>query len=356
VKSYVIRSLIIKLKILLFINELSFFTLTLKPERGIIMSGKISITADIFDNEDQKLLRNCTLCPRECNVNRFEGAYGFCRADAGLNIASICIHKGEEPPVSGPHGICNIFFTGCNLKCLYCQNYDISRPGSGNRQQSMDLETALDIIEEVLSKDIKAVGFVSPSHVVPQVKALIRGLNSRGLKPVTVYNTNGYDKPETLRGIGELIDVWLPDYKYASEETASHYSDAGDYPEVALKALKEMYYQQGSSFLTDDAGQVERGILLRHLVLPGSVEESKNVLRKIAEELSTGIHLSLMSQYHPISHVKSHPILGRPLFKEEYASVVMEMEKLGFRNGWVQDMDSYENFQPDFSKEHPFED
>jgi putative pyruvate formate lyase activating enzyme len=320
------------------------------------MTDKKYLTADIFDNEDQKLLTDCTLCPRECRVNRFEEADGYCGADAGLNIASICIHRGEEPPISGPNGICNIFFAVCNLRCIYCQNHDISRPGSGCRQHTMDLKTALDIIEEILSKGIKAVGFVSPSHVVPQVKAIIKGLNSRGLKPITVYNTNGYDKPETLRTIGKMIDVWLPDFKYATAETASEYSDAGDYPEVALKAIKEMYYQKGSSLISDESGTAERGILLRHLVLPGHAEESKKVLRIIAEKISPGIHLSLMSQYHPTHHVRNHPILNRPLYKKEYESVIEEMGKLGFRNGWIQDMNSFENYRPDFSKEHPFED
>jgi putative pyruvate formate lyase activating enzyme len=319
------------------------------------MSGKKYKTADIFDNEDVDLLSDCTLCPRECRVNRFEAGEGFCGADSGLNIASICIHKGEEPPISGSYGICNIFFAGCNLRCVYCQNFDISRPGSNCRQHPMDLKTALDVIEEILSKGIKAVGFVSPSHVVPQVKAIIRGLNSRGLKPVTVYNTNGYDKSETIRSISEMIDVWLPDYKYVNRATALEYSDAGDYPEIALKALKKMYYHNGSSFPTDETGQAVKGMLIRHLVLPGHVQESKNVLRIIAEELSPGVHLSLMSQYHPTYHVKNHPVLNRPLYKKEYEEVVEEMEKLGFRNGWVQDMDSFENHRPDFSKKNPFE-
>jgi putative pyruvate formate lyase activating enzyme len=319
------------------------------------MSNNKFVSHKIYDNDDQKLLMECTLCPRECRVNRFEKADGFCGADAGLNIASICIHRGEEPPINGPDGICNIFFAGCNLRCQYCQNYDISRAGSGCRHNPLELKTALDIIEDILSEGIKAVGFVSPSHVVPQVKAIIRGLNSRGIKPVTVYNTNGYDKPETLRSIGEMIDVWLPDYKYVSSAIAMEYSDAADYPEVALKALKEMYYQKGSSLVTDEEGRAEKGILLRHLVLPGHVQESKNVLNSIAEELSAGIHLSLMSQYHPTYNVKNHPVLNRPLYKKEYDSVVKEMEELGFRNGWVQDMDSFENYQPDFRKKHPFE-
>ena len=319
------------------------------------MSGGQSIKREIFDVKDQELLADCTLCPRECSVNRFGGADGYCGTDAGLNIASICIHRAEEPPISGPSGICNIFFAGCNLRCRYCQNYDISRSRSFIGKDYEELGKVLDIIEDILSQDVRAVGFVSPSHVVPQVRAIIKGLNSRGLKPVTVYNTNGYDKPETIRSLREMIDVWLPDFKYNSAKISSDYSDAVDYPEISFRALKEMYHLKGSSLITDDEGRAVKGILIRHLVLPGHTEESKEVLNKLAEGLSRGIHLSLMSQYHPTINVKNDPVLKRSLYKMEYESVVGEMERLGFRNGWVQDMDSNENYRPDFSKKHPFE-
>jgi putative pyruvate formate lyase activating enzyme len=311
--------------------------------------------ADIFNKEEQELLSHCTLCPRECGVNRFEGGGGFCRMDAGMNIASICIHKGEEPSISGPHGICNIFFSGCNLRCIFCQNHEISQPGLDCRKNTAKLQETLDAVERILSNGIRAVGFVSPSHVVPQVKAIIRGLHARGLKPVTVYNTNSYDKPEVIESLEGIIDVYLPDYKYVTAAIAKKYSDSADYPEVALKALKKMYWQKGSTLPVDNEGRAENGILIRHLVLPGHVEESKKVLRSIAEELSTGMHISLMSQYHPTPFVKSHPVLNRTLYKAEYKSVAEAMENLGFRNGWIQDLDSYKNYMPDFRKENPFE-
>jgi putative pyruvate formate lyase activating enzyme len=309
----------------------------------------------IYNKEEQALLSNCMLCPRECRVNRFEACDGYCGTDAGMNISSICIHHGEEPPISGPDGICNIFFSGCNLRCIYCQNYDISRTDSECRRNSPSLEETIDEIERILSRGIKAVGFVSPSHVVPQIKAIIRGLNERGLKPVTVYNTNGYDKAETIESLEGLIDIYLPDLKYVTPEISKELSDASDYPVIAIKALKKMYHQKGSVLHLDKAGRAERGILIRHLVLPGRTEESKKVLRVIAEELSTGVHISLMSQYHPIPFVKDHPDLNRSLYKSEYESVAEAMENLGFRNGWIQDMDSYLNYRPDFRKENPFE-
>ena len=219
----------------------------------------------------------------------------------------------------------------------------------------MNLEEVLDQIVKILSEGIPAVGFVSPSHVVPQVKTIIRGLNLRGYKPITVYNTNGYDKLETIRSLSGMIDVYLPDYKYVTKKIASEYSDASDYPETALKSIKEMYYQKGSTLLMDENGRAENGLLIRHLVLPGHDEESKNVLVSIAEELSPGIHLSLMSQYHPTAQVRHHPVLNRPLYKTEYEAVVEKMEALGFRNGWVQDRESNLNYRPDFRKENPFE-
>jgi len=311
--------------------------------------------ADIYDRNDRLILENCTLCPRECRINRFDGGTGYCGTDAGLNIARVCMHRGEEPVISGKEGICNIFFAGCNLHCLYCQNHEISHNWSATENIGLDLEEVLDRIVKILSEGIPAVGFVSPSHVVPQVKAIINGLNARGYKPITVYNTNGYDKLETIRSLSGLIDVYLPDYKYVTKRIASEYSDASDYPETALKAIKEMYYQKGSTLLTDENGRAENGLIIRHLILPGHAEESKNVLVSIADELSPGVHLSLMSQYYPTAQVRHHPVLNRPLYKAEYEAVAEAMEALGFRNGWVQDMDSNLNYRPDFNKENPFE-
>lgn len=308
-----------------------------------------------YTGEEIVQLSSCTLCPRECRINRFDEGSGYCGMDAGMNIASICIHRGEEPPISGQGGICNIFFAGCNLRCIYCQNHEISRPDTNIPGIINDPEEALDLIGRILSEGISTIGFVSPSHMVPQVKAIIRGLRSRGLDQVKVYNTNGYDKPETIDGLEGYIDVWLPDYKYVSPALALRYSDADDYPDVALKALKRMYYQTGSPLHLSENGTAERGILVRHLVLPGQGEESKAVLRSLAGEISTGLHLSLMSQYHPVPAVMKNPELNRSLQQEEYYSVVDEMHRLGFRNGYVQDMDSYLNYRPDFRKEHPFE-
>lgn len=309
----------------------------------------------MYDKEGMELLAKCTLCPRNCRADRINGRPGYCGTGAGLSIASVCIHMGEEPVIGGLKGICNIFFAGCNLHCSFCQNHEISRsfvrlPGTYNQY-----ETLIDKIEGYMEEGAGSVGFVSPSHAVPQMKAIVKGLHQRGLKPVIVYNTNGYDKPETLRSLSDTVDVYLPDFKYVSPVLSKKYSDAADYPVVALRALKEMYWQKGSSLITDDEGKALSGLVIRHLVLPGHTEESIAVLEMIAEELSTGVHISIMSQYHPTGRVKDDINLGRPLYREEYSRVVEAMEKLGFRNGWVQDLGSNINYRPDFSREHPFE-
>lgn len=310
---------------------------------------------DYYEPDDIKMLSHCTLCPRECRTDRFKGSTGYCRSDAGTNIASICIHRGEEPSISGPDGICNIFFSGCNLRCAFCQNHEISRKEESWGKRVFGFKEALEIITGMLDQGIRAVGFVSPSHVVPQVRAIIKALHIRGYKPIMIYNTNTYDKKETITRLNGIIDVYLPDYKYTSSEIAEEFSDASDYPEIALKAIKEMYYQKGSVLMTDNEGRAENGMLIRHLIMPGHTCESIKVLRSIADEISTGVSISLMSQYHPTELVKDHPVLGRSLYTTEYEVVATEMDSLGFRNGWIQDIESHNNYRPDFNWEHPFE-
>jgi putative pyruvate formate lyase activating enzyme len=308
-----------------------------------------------YTEGETALLSCCTLCPRECKVNRFEGGGGYCGMDAGLNIASICIHRGEEPPISGPEGICNIFFAGCNMHCIYCQNHEISSQSAAPVQSYVSPDIVTDRISTLLSDKVRTLGFVSPSHMVPQMNVIIRALHKRGLKPVIVYNTNGYDKQEVIDSLKDVVSIFLPDFKYASTETAFEYSDTLNYPASALRALKRMYYHKGSSLLTDAEGRALSGLLIRHLILPGKTDESIRALEIIGEELSPGIHLSLMAQYHPEKYVKEHVLLSRMITSDEYLKVASAMERLGFRNGYIQDLKSSVNYNPDFSKEHPFE-
>jgi len=288
-------------------------------------------------------------------VNRFEGGNGYCGIDAGFSIASICIHRGEEPVISGFRGICNIFFTNCNLQCVYCQNHQISNTGISRNSSRMDPEEIARQVIVFLEKGIRLVGFVSPSHFIPQMKVIIDAVTKEGYKPVWVYNSNGYDKVDTLKTLEGLIDVYLPDFKYMDPGLSLSLSGAADYPSVAAAAIREMYRQKGSALHLSDENMASSGIIIRHLVLPGSIENSRKVLKFIAQEISPRLHISLMSQYYPTAGVSDHPLLKRGLYPEEYQNVIDEMEVLGLDYGWVQKMESAGEYRPDFERQHPFE-
>lgn len=300
-------------------------------------------------------LRDCTCCPRDCHADRFSPALGFCQSGTGFSVGSVCAHRGEEPVISGEAGICNIFFTRCNMQCVYCQNHQISRRREAIEEERLKLPELVERIEGILDLGSHAVGFVSPSHFVPQVEVLMNALAARGRRPVYVYNTSSYDKAETIRSLEGRIDVWLPDLKYLDESLGRTYSHTPGYPAFACQAILEMFRQKGSNVWLDDSGRITSGLIIRHLVLPGQVENSKQVLRWIADELSPSVHVSLMSQYHPTPWVADHPHLGRTLHPSEYDEVREEFERLGFYRGWVQEMESASNYRPDFTCEHPFE-
>jgi putative pyruvate formate lyase activating enzyme len=261
----------------------------------------------------------------------------------------------RSPVISGKKGICNIFFTNCNLQCLYCQNYQISRNITANPSYFYTLERVIEEILLCLNPGCEAVGFVSPTQFTPHVHAIIDALHERNIHPVTVYNTNGYDKPGVLQSFEEKIDVYLPDLKYLNPRLAKSYSDAEDYPGVAKQSIKEMYRQKGSTVVINDNGQAIKGMIIRHLVLPGLADESINVLRWIATEISTSVYISLMAQYSPTAGVMNDPLLHRKLTAEEYNQVVAEMELLGFYNGWIQEIESSERYNPDFAQDNPFD-
>lgn len=299
-------------------------------------------------------LHHCQICPRRCGVDRFAGPVGFCRTDAGYAIAAITLHRGEEPVLSGGKGICNVFFNHCNLRCRYCQNFQISRNESPIKTAGRSLPSLVEEITCLLDTGVRHLGFVSPSHMVVQMLAIIAEVRRRGYRPVIVYNTNGYDRVETLRLLEEVVDVYLPDCKYQDPVLAAQWSATADYPEIAALALAEMYRQKGNLLHLADDGLVERGLIVRHLVLPGAVANSLAVLRLLAKTLSPRITLSLMSQYRPIAAVADRPPLNRQLLPAEYARVVEEMEKLGFTEGWVQDFASADCYNPDFDRDAPF--
>ncbi|MDR2549289.1 MAG: radical SAM protein [Desulfobulbus sp.] len=301
-------------------------------------------------------LQSCRICPRVCGCDRTDGDHGFCRTDAGMNIAAITLHRGEEPAISGPQGICNVFFAHCNLQCRFCQNHQISGNHRPVPTAFHSPEQAAEAIAAILETGVHRLGFVSPSHMVPQMVAIIAAVRRRGFRPIVVYNSNGYDQVRTLRALEEWIDVYLPDCKYGNPHLARTLSGAADYPEVAAAALTEMYRQKGNILHLDDNGQAERGLIVRHLVLPGAVANSLQVLRFLAHELSPRLTLSLMAQYQPTAAMDNCPPLNRPLAPAEYEQVVAELERLGFTNGWLQDMASAGHYNPDFSRPTPFSD
>ncbi len=299
-------------------------------------------------------LYKCRLCPRQCGINRLAGATGFCQTGAGCSIAAITPHRGEEPVLSGDQGICNVFFGHCNLQCCFCQNHQISRNEYAITGADWSPAQTAEAIIPFLATGIQRLGFVSPSHVVPQMVAIINELRQRGHTPVIVYNSNGYDQVETLRVLEDWVDIYLPDYKYSDPLLAAQLSGAPDYPHVAAKALIEMYRQKGALLHLDDQGMAQRGLIVRHLVLPGAVENSVGALRFLAEALSPRITLSLMSQYQPTATMAKWAPFNRGILPAEYALVVAEMERLGMTEGWIQDCASAHCYNPDFDQASPF--
>ncbi len=300
-------------------------------------------------------LRNCKICPRRCNADRFSPKKGYCKAGAGFSISSICIHRGEEPVISGSRGICNVFFTHCNLQCVYCQNWQISDNTIDHSADEMPLEEVLEQIVRILRSGINILGFVSPGHFIPQVKVIVNALGHLGYRPTIVYNSNGYDDVGQLKLLEGMVDVYLPDFKYLDPELSRRYSDAKAYPSVALAAHREMYRQMGSNLLVDDEGYAIRGMLIRHLMLPGHTENSLKVLETIAKELSPRLHIALMSQYYPCHRAGEYEALRHAVRPAEYRKVVRRMHELGLTRGFIQGIESSGHYLPDFGMENPFE-
>jgi len=318
------------------------------------MNGNDKYFSEIIARHEPAL-KACRICPRNCGVNRLAGRKGVCGAGSGFGISSICLHTGEEPVISGEAGICNVFFSRCNLACIYCQNWQISRNRGEVQESDMSLDAVVKEIILLLDQGCHAVGFVSPSHYIPQVKMIIEALRAMDRRPVFVYNTNCYDEVSEIRGLEDYIDIYLPDFKYADNKLAAELSGVSNYREKALAALKEMHHQKGSTLIMDEKGRAEKGLIIRHLILPGNTGNSIEVLNLLADEISTSVTLSLMSQYWPVPEVAQHPDLSRCINPEEYNRVVDEMERLGFYKGWIQELESHHSYRPDFSRDHPFE-
>ena len=300
-------------------------------------------------------LADCAICPRECHANRFTGPAGMVQERCLIQYQFHLYSQGRRACDQRNKGICNVFFEHCNLQCIYCQNHQISDNRGVPAGNYRSLEMIVSEISTILDQGINLVGFVSPSHNIPQMLAIIEAVKSAGYNPRWVYNSNGFDKAATLRRLEGIIDIYLPDLKYMDHNLSDTFSDAENYPPVAGMALKEMFRQKGNVLHLGLDGTAESGIIIRHLVLPGEVENSMKVIRFIAGELSPKLHVSLMSQYYPAYKAIGHPSLGRSVTREEYKAVCDEMEQLGMFNGWVQEFESNASYRPDFRLSHPFE-
>ncbi len=276
----------------------------------------------------------CVLCPHHCGVNRFEKSGGRCRTGREFSVASCNVHSGEEPPISGFAGSGAIFFTNCNLNCVFCQNYPISQLNNGNVCTVDKLAAMMLGLQE---KGVHNINLVTPTHVAPQIAEALLIARNKGLSVPIVYNSGGYEAVETLRLLEGFIDIYMPDAKYFDDAHAEKFSNAGNYRAANQAALKEMYRQVGTLSINSD-GIARKGLLIRHLVLPNDLAGTRDVLTFIKNDISPDTYISLMAQYHPAHRAFKHPELSRPLNREEYEQVLKFLELLGLENGWRQEL------------------
>ncbi len=281
-----------------------------------------------------KLLEACRVCPRECGVDRLKDSrLGFCRSGLNPVISSVSPHHGEEPPLSGTKGSGTVFFTNCNLRCVYCQNYPISQLGNGAERTPGELACQMTWLQE---QGCHNLNLVTPTHFVPQLLKALAIARERGFSLPIVYNTSGYDSVETLRLLDGIVDIYLPDMRYGDDKVAMRYSVAPHYVEVNRAAVREMYRQVGN-LVMDDHGIAQRGLIVRHLVLPGGISGTEQVMKFLAEEISKYVHISLMSQYFPAYKCAEHPEINRRINEREYDEAYDIKVKYGLKNGWVQE-------------------
>jgi putative pyruvate formate lyase activating enzyme len=266
----------------------------------------------------QEFLKECRLCPRECRVNRLDGEVGFCQARSELMVSSAFPHFGEEPPLVGYRGSGTIFLTHCNLRCLFCQNYDISHLGSGEYITSPGMTRIMLRLQEM---DCHNINFVTPTHYVPQIVASLPEAIEKGLRLPIVYNCSGYESVEVIRLLEGIVDIYMPDVKYMDEKYSKRFSNAQDYPEVIKIVLKEMHRQVGD-LTTNSKGVAERGLLIRHLVMPHGVASSEAVLKFIAEEISVHSYVNIMDQYRPEYRAHEYPEINRRITHKEYLEAI----------------------------------
>ncbi|MDO8535825.1 MAG: radical SAM protein [Candidatus Omnitrophota bacterium] len=279
-------------------------------------------------------LKACDICPRKCLADRSSGRAGYCRAPYNPVVYSYMPHRGEEPPISGRRGSGAIFFSHCNMKCAYCQNYSFSQLDKGN-------ETSIDRLAEMMlsleNSGCHNINLVSPTHFVPRIISALQLAFDKGLNIPIAYNTGGYERVETIRALSGIVDIYMPDMRYSSNEMAERYSDAPGYVDYDRPAVAEMHRQVGD-LVMDKNGIAKRGLIIRLLALPQAISGTEDSLRYIKEKISKNTYISLMSQYYPTFKASNYKELSRGVNRDEYKNVVDACRVLGLNNGWIQEM------------------
>lgn len=300
---------------------------------------------EMYREVGNALFRACRLCPRECGVDRTVGQRGYCGCDSEILVARAALHLWEEPCISGAEGSGTVFFSGCSLGCVFCQNRPIALARAGRK---ISLERLQEIFLELQAQGANNINLVTAGHYAPLVAEALRRAKMAGLTIPIVYNSGGYELPKTLQLLDGLVDIYLPDLKYYSPEVSQRYAKAADYFSVATTAIQEMFRQVGIADF-DSRGMLRRGLVLRHLALPGQREDSRAILRYVWETYGNRIYISLMSQYTPMGGLADYPELARKLSPVEYDALIDYALELGFENGFIQEGDAAEeSFIPPF--------
>jgi putative pyruvate formate lyase activating enzyme len=287
-----------------------------------------------------KMLGSCCICPRKCKIDRLNDKRGFCRIGLKPQVCSFMPHHGEEPAISGKRGSGTIFFSGCNMACVYCQNYEFSQLDEGSGVGDEELADFMLQLQEIGCHNIN---LVTPTHILPQILKALSLAIPKGLKIPLVYNTGGYECFKIIKLLDGIVDIYLPDMRYADNDMAIQYSCAPDYPKFNQEALKEMHRQVGTAQL-DNEGIIKKGIIIRHLVLPHNISGTDRIMKFIAQELSKDTYISLMSQYFPCYKANRFKEISRRITYKEYADAKRAMEKYGLHNGWIQEGHGLERF------------
>lgn len=291
-------------------------------------------------------LRRCELCPHNCKVNRLNGEIGRCKCKDKVKIALASVHYYEEPCISGENGSGTIFFSGCNLNCKFCQNYEISQLGKGIE---ITIEELSDIFIKQQNKGVNNINLVTPTMYVYQIIEAIKRARKKGLDIPIIYNSNGYENIETIKKLNGYIDVYLPDLKYYDDEIAYKYSGINNYFENAKSAILEMQKQVGGPKLNEN-GIIQKGLIIRHLVLPNNIENSEKILRWIKSNINEEVYISIMAQYFPSYKAKQMNDINRKLSEEEYAKIEDLVYELDIKNGYMQELGEHEEeYVPDFN-------